>query len=81
MSAKEMFEKLGFNSRKESYKDNKLIEIQYANYGKGDWITISLEKIEYVEKRNRTDFIPINLLQAINKQVEELHWNDETTKI
>ena len=72
MSAKEMFEKLGFNYRKELYKNDEIIEIQFNN-NSGTWITISKTKIEYVEEHNKRE-LPINLLQAINKQIEELGW-------
>lgn len=74
MSAKEMFEKLGFNFRKELYKNDVLIQIQFDN-NDGSWITISEKEIEYVESHNPKANIPIKLLPAINKILEELRWN------
>lgn len=73
MKAKEMFEKLGFNYRKELYKNDELIEIQFNNHD-GTQVTISKEKIEYIENYYKSQ-LPFNLLKAINKQVEELGWN------
>ena len=59
---------------KESDKKDELIEIQYSNYSRGNWITISSKTIAYVKGGIRQESIPIYLLQAINKQVEELGW-------
>ena len=75
MTAKEMFEKLGFNYRKELYEKDKLIEIQFNNYN-GTWVTISKEKIEYVKDHDKSK-LPLNLLKVINKQIEELGWDNE----
>ena len=74
MIAKEMFEELGFEYRKELYEKDKLIEIQFNN-NNGTWVTISKEKIEYVENHNKSQ-LPLNMLKAINKQIEELGWNE-----
>lgn len=72
MKAKELFEELGFEYRKELYEKDKLIEIQFNN-NNGTWVTISKEKIEYVENCNKSQ-LPLNMLKAINKQIEELGW-------
>ena len=73
-TAREMFEELGYKEREESYKNNEIISIRYANYRDGNWITIYKNHIECI--RNRANgFLPLNILPAINKQVEELGWN------
>lgn len=72
-SAKELFKELGYNDRTELYEKDELKEIKFIN--DGDWVIISKEKIEYVENRNRGN-LPIKFLKAINKQVEELGWNE-----
>lgn len=69
MSAKEMFKKLGYEERKEtyflncvkSYIDYKTLNIIYFDSDK----TIDINSM----------IITYDLLQAINKQVEELGWN------
>lgn len=74
MSAREMFKELGYNERKEEFKDDKIYAITFANYSKGNWIKITKETIEIV--RNRINgYLSISMLPAINKQVEELGWN------
>ena len=67
MSAKEMFEELGY---KQVYR------IAYIKYYNEDddlyiWFNQEDETIDI-----RFDF-GIDILQAINKQVEELRWNNE----
>ena len=70
MSAKEMFKKLGFNQficcpvEKQDY-------IEYQNDDNYIWFYPDTKTIEI-----RFDF-NIDILQAINKQVEELGWNNE----
>lgn len=69
MSAKEMFEKLGYEEREEtyclncvkSYFNKKIMNIIYFDSDK----TIDVSNL----------IISYELLKAINKQVEELHWN------
>ena len=39
------YEGMGFK-----YKNDNIIEIQYSNYEKGNWIIINQKSIEYVEK-------------------------------
>lgn len=78
MSAKEMFEKLGYTEYEETYK--------YIYYKE------SLGKIVIFNKETRLvqlhiedsygcrigyNLLSISLLQAINKQIEELGWNNE----
>ncbi len=65
MSAKEMFEKLGYK-----VLANNDIEIMYVN----DTHTIIFHKINI--DIYCTNLINIDLLQAINKQIEELGWNN-----
>ena len=74
MNAKEMFEKLGYEERKEEYKNDKIYAITYADYVNGNWITITLDKIEVVTNRTK-GYLNISMLPAINKQIEELGWN------
>lgn len=71
MTAKEMFEKLGYEYE-ESY-DKKLIDY-YKKY-KGLDLEILFNKD--AQKFSMTYVVEVNieLLQAINKQVEELGWN------
>lgn len=71
MTAKEMFEKLGYVEREEttsmccikSYINFKTLHIIYFDYDKQIDIGNTM--------------ITFGLLQAINKQVEELGWNNE----
>jgi len=82
MSAKEMFEKLGYEERKhENY-------IRYVGkFFISDWYNILFDlerKTIYPNITSDSPFTPaepleinIDLLQAINKQVEELGWLDE----
>lgn len=72
-SAKEMFEDLGYTDRKEEFKNDELFSITFADYEKGNWVTITKEKIEVVKDRTK-GYLDIPTLQAINKQVEELGW-------
>ena len=78
MSAKEMFEKLGFEYNFDS--DNYLLQpcISYFKYNYEEkkvfgirfWIKDKVYEIENDKQ------LSLNLLQAINKQVEELGWNE-----
>ena len=74
MSAKEMFKNLGFTERMELYKNDELKEIKF--YNDGTWITISKDRIQYIENRNNSN-LPLKLLKAINQQCKELEWLDE----
>lgn len=71
MSAKEMFEELGYTNRKEEFINDEIFSITFTNYEKGDWVEITKERIEVVKDRNK-GYLDIPTLQAINKQVEEL---------
>lgn len=75
-SAKEMFEELGYTTRKEEFKNDEMFSITFANYAKGDWVEIKKERIEVVKDRTK-GYLDIPTLQAINKQVEELKWKVE----
>lgn len=78
MSAKEMFEKFGYNERREEFKNDRIYAIIHADYRKGNWIKITKETIEVV--KNRTNgYLDTSLLPAINKQIEEL-WGEEVLK-
>lgn len=77
MSAKEMFEQLGYGQiigTKEKYSYE---FIQYRNNKEQRWITFEFENVncgvydDPVEPMN----ITMQELQAINKQCEELGWN------
>ena len=77
MSAKEMFEKLGFEQER---CDN--LYITYVIYdNKNDYsicFRLSNKDIDIVNNTfNREyEYLKMPILKAINKQVEELGWND-----
>ena len=66
MSAKEMFEELEYE-----YEWNEANQICVFNIDSNEWLWFYLERktFEYGEE------ISMELLKAINKQVEELGWN------
>lgn len=77
-TAKEMFEELGYEYYEddgfECYKKGKrkLIEPDYISFNR-------LEREVFISKDNKNGngvIVDMKLLQAINKQIEELHWND-----
>ena len=79
MSAKEMFEELGYEEKtnvlglyyyKFSSKHDK------DNYSGQDW-EHKIKFDNYSKGIYSDKFFNIQLLQAINKQVEELGWNNE----
>ena len=81
-SAKEMFEELGYelvfeNEEVLRYRKNKNLDVEFWKV----YEKITGEKIrKYIKVsniRNIPYFISVELLQAINKQVEELHWKVE----
>lgn len=82
MSAKEMFEKLGYTYQ-ESYFNQELDEIKYSKDEK--WtpqIHFSLNNkciSVYREDENerKPSWFTVDLLEAINKQIEELGWLNE----
>lgn len=68
MSAKEMFEELDFK-----IDDIKSTYLSYYNKKEDSYVYF-----DYIYKTVEVQFdITMNLLKAINKQVEELHWNNE----
>ena len=80
--AKEMFENLGYTYQ-EAYFEDELDEINYSKDGR--WASqvnfnlnhkcVTVYRIyEDIQKPSAFD---IKILQAINKQVEELRWLDE----
>ena len=78
MSAKEMFEQLGYEQKTDTmgmYYYRFSSKYEKDNYSGHDWENTirfdSYRKNIYSDK-----YINLQLLQAINKQVEELHWND-----
>ncbi len=88
MSAKEMFEKLGYLRKIQTsfyekedvkyIKDNKITKtkriIEFSNNGK--YIDITEQFKENLPEDNiNYNYIDLEELQAINKQIEELHWN------
>ena len=73
MKAKEMFEELGFE-----YQENE-INIKYYKEYTDCYDESYILEIDFrlIEKKIYSDFsIDMHLLKAINKQVEELGWND-----
>ena len=79
MSAKEMFEKLGYEYN-ECYFEEDLDEIYYRKKGKyTPQIKFSLNHkcVTVYREGNKSSAFDIKLLQAINKQIEELGWNNE----
>lgn len=73
MKAKEMFEKLGY----EIAYDNKY-NIRYHNVKKDNyiWFMLDTKTIDIIVSYISYETINMKELQAINQQVEELHWND-----
>ena len=86
MSAKEMFEELGFklisygdkeliNYRKYQ-QDNVFEQVVFNNNQKNFWcgVTIVKDFNTLIEKHTNPISIDLFLLHAINKQIEELRW-------
>lgn len=71
MSAKELFDKLGYEERKETNCLNCVKS--YINYKTLNIIYFDSDKTIDVNSM----IITYDLLKAINKQVEELKWNNE----
>ena len=80
MSAKEMFEKLGYKQEIWCFEDeNKIDEIIYYSDSKfGSNVTFIMNnkcfKI-HRKKETKSGWCDMPMLQAINKQVGELEWN------
>lgn len=82
MSAKEMFDKLGYkdiSSHKDyiAYQNNKKVVIYTIIFVK-EYNCIELMPTLNTDERQPIHFtrLDMKLLQAINKQVEELGWNE-----
>ena len=73
MTAREMFSELGYRKYIEFDDNDEVLEITYKS-GCGDKVIFSIyfKKIELIS----VDFDCLEVLQAINKQVEELGWNE-----
>ena len=78
MTAKKMFEKLGYECNEDNYfiifqeNNNKVVQykIQFCKFEK------CVELIPQINgERHYFTRLDIKLLKAINKQVEELQWN------
>lgn len=78
-SAREMFEDLGYelvfeNEEVLRYRKNKWLDVEFWKV----YEKVTGEKIKKYIKvsnvKNMPYFISVDLLQAINKQVEELNW-------
>ena len=79
MKAKEMFKKLGYK-QKLQYEDDDLIAIRYKNKYNIE-IIFDLWDCDFVKfgkiwENIGNSSINMEELQAINKQVEELGWNE-----
>ena len=78
MSAKEMFEELGYEY-KESYFNNKLNRIIITDdYKYSTHIIFAIENQSIIAtlKNDQAGWVSMKLLKAINKQVEELGWEE-----
>ena len=80
MSAKEMFEKLGYEQENWCFEDeNTIDEIIYTRkdrFASNVTFRISNKCVKVHRKKERISaWCDMRLLQAINKQVEELGWN------
>ena len=67
MSAKEMFEELGYE-----YQQNNVDQICVCNIDNDEWLWFYIDRktFEYNQEVYR------DLHKAINKQIEELGWNE-----
>lgn len=73
MSAKEMFEKLGYELVDTNSAGVKLTMISYYNFETTStinfWSPINID----IDLQNR-EYLTVKHIQAINKQIEELRW-------
>ena len=84
MCAKEMFEKLGYEITEETSRYLRYLKKDggYGSCAYGAYIEFDLinKKIRLYTKtpnyNNNPRYADFNEFQAINKQVEELHWNE-----
>ena len=70
MTAKEMFEELGYTQKIKNIREDAVIV-----YGKVEAI-ISFDENKQVYKEGTTSIITLDEWKAINRQIEELGWND-----
>ena len=75
MTAKEIFEKLGYELIDTNSAGVKLTMISYYNYEKTSsinfWSSINID----IDLQNG-EHLTVEHIQAINKQIEELGWNN-----
>ena len=75
MSAKEMFEELGYELVETNSAGVKLTMIEYYNFETTStinfWTPINIDIDLQI-----SGHLTVKDIQAINKQIEELHWND-----
>ena len=72
MSAKEMFEKLGWEYYSPLCDSNTITYIKEVHDG---YMYYRLEFFLYSREISIDTYITLDLLKAINKQIEELGWN------
>lgn len=75
MTAKEMFEKLGYISLTKNYIKGKLKTIEYKKEASKDWIKFYEDKQQFIEISGNGIFV--QELKAISQQCRELGWLDE----
>lgn len=75
-TAKEMFEELGYTYQ-ESYFEEELDEINYSkggDYAPQIIFNLNHKCVKAYRKENKASWFDTKILQAINKQIEELQW-------
>lgn len=78
-SARELFKELGYTYQ-ESHFEKRLDVINYSKSGIfTPQIVFKLDSkcVKIYIKENKASWFDVKILQAINKQVEELGWNKE----
>lgn len=78
MTAKEMFEDLGYEDITNEYSYDKDCKAVYVNKTYIPYVHIIFEELGTTKVIDNEIDITIPLLKAINKQVEELGWNNDT---
>ena len=68
MSAREMFEKLGYNTKETEYYIEYSKETYYIQFWKNSFFAITFHSLSGTQRVDKQE------LKAINKQVEELGW-------
>lgn len=79
MTAKEMFEELGYEYN-ECYFEQELDEITYSKDGEYTpqiMFSLNHKVVKVYRQENKSSSFDMKLLKAINKQIEELGWNNE----